>query len=79
MKANLESIKDRLKSKRVIIYERNKTKTIRYEELSQQIDTQFYVKKREIEVELKKIHNDYLGTVKKVDADQDSRAWKEYI
>ena len=79
MKANLESIRDRLKSKRVIIYERNKTKTIRYEELSQQIDTQFYVKKREIEVELKKIHNDYLGTVNKVDADRKSRARKEYI
>jgi len=58
MKANLESITDRLKSKRVIIYERNKTKTIRYEELNQQLDTQFYVKKKEIEEELKKIHDD---------------------
>lgn len=77
MKANLESITDRLKSKRVIIYERNKTKTIKYEDLTQQLDTQFYVKKKEIEEELKKIHDDYLGTMKKVGADRESREWKE--
>jgi hypothetical protein len=58
MKHNLESITERLKSKRVIIYERNKTKTIRYEELQQALDTQYYVKKKEIEEELKKIHDD---------------------
>ena len=58
MKHNLESITERLKSKRVIIYDRNYTKTIRYEELQQAIDTQYYVKKKEIEEELKKIHDD---------------------
>lgn len=43
------------------------------------MDTQFYVKKKEIEEELKKIHDDYLGTMKKVGADRESREWKEYI
>ena len=78
-KANLESNTDRLKSKRVIVYERNKTKTIRYEELTQQIDNQFYAKKKEIEEELKKIHDDYLVTMKKVGANREYCEWKEYI
>ena len=79
MKANLESNTDRFKSKRVIVYERNKTKNNSYEELTQQVDTQFDAKKKEIEEELKKIHDDYLVTMKKVGADRESREWKEYI
>ena len=71
MKANLESITERLKSKRVIVYERNKTKNNSYEELTQQVDTRFYAKKKEIEEELKKIHDDYLITMKKVGADRE--------
>ena len=79
MKANLESITERLKSKSVIAYERNKTKNNSYEELTQQVDTQFYAKKKVIEEELKKIHDDYLVTMKKGGADRESREWKEYI
>ena len=79
MKANLESNTDRFKSKRVIVYERNKTKNNSYEELTQQVDTQFYAKKKEIEEELKKIHDDFLVTMNKIGADRESREWKDYI
>jgi len=38
-----------------------------------------YNKRKDIEEELNKIHDDYLGTMKKVEAQREDIVWKDYI
>jgi len=54
-------------------------KSINYEDLLRSIDNSAYNKRKEIEEELKKIHDAYLSTMKKVDAQREDKEWKDYI
>lgn len=57
MKTNLNSIYKHLQNKKVVIYER-KLKSINFEDLLRSVDNASYNKRKEIEEELKKIHDD---------------------
>lgn len=80
MKQNLLSIYTHLENKKKVpIQERKNNKSISYEVLINEIDNKSFEVHKDIEEELKKIHDDYLSTNKKVEIPKESKEWSDQI